>query len=168
MNFTTIYDALNINTWFLLAVRIASILAYALILFGAVAWYRHEKKKETPSKIRLYILLYAFILGCSLIVSSLFSIIRIPIYKNLIYDQYVDNNVYFVEGIISVTMNEDKEEIDTIMLNGVEFNLESKFEYNYSAKTIPTLQNGEYVRITYVSYNGNNFIMKIDKYIETQ
>ena len=60
---------------------------------------------------------------------------------------------------------ENPEQMISISLNGINFNIKEKYIYNYSNIKDLCLYDGDYARITYVTYKDNNFIMRIDKVI---
>lgn len=166
MNYITVFEAINIDVFKLMLINIIAIILYILIGIGVLIWYRHEKKKENPFKFRLFMLVGSMIFCLFLIIGAMISIINYPILKHNIYNQYVSNNVSITEGTADITIvtdDDDIQRISDIALKNVQFNTNSKYIYNYSDIHELCLQNGDYVRITYVTYKDENFIMKIEK-----
>lgn len=166
MSYITIFEAINIKIFKLILLDIIGIILLGLVGIWAFLWHKRERKKEKPFKIKLFNLKIG-ILGC--ITSTVFfltSIINYPILQHNIYNQYVNNNVSVIEGTATITVftdDDDIERIDEVTLEDVQFNTDSKYLYNYSDNHELCLQNGDYVRITYVTYKNQNLIMKIEK-----
>ena len=166
MNFTTVFECLDVSIFKIIMVYLIAIICFILVAFVAFIWYRYEMKKKKKSRIRKYYLISGII---SCIVASIFSlngIIEAPIYKYNIHTQYVEGNTYVTEGYADVEtfINEDDEEkIDSIAVNNIEFNTDSKYIYNYSDNHTLCVADEDYLRVTYVIYRNHNFIVKIEK-----
>lgn len=166
MNYTTVFECININIFTIILASIVAIVLYLALILVAIIWLKHEAKKNKSSKIKKYFLSMGIISGIIFSISSMLTIVQAPIYKNNLYNEYIAGNTILVEGyaIVETFTDEDGiERISSLALNDVNFNTSSKYMYNYSNADDICISNNDYVRITYVSYKNNNFVMKIEK-----
>ncbi len=166
MNYITVFECIDINIFTVIFIDIITIVLLAAIFVGAFFWLKHESKKNKSSKIRKYFLTMGIISCVTGIISPISSIVQAPICKNNLYNEYNTGNTMLVEGYAIVetfTDEDDIERISNLTLNDIDFNVNSKYMYNYSDIHDLCISNNDYVRITYVSYKNNNFVMKIEK-----
>lgn len=166
MNYITVFECININIFTIILTYIIAIILFVALVVWAILWYKHEAAKNDSSKIKKHFLKVAMVSGAIAIISSVFSIVKVSICKENLYDEYMAGNTLVTEGNVimeTITDEDEVERINKLVIDDIDFNTSSKYTYNYSDVHDLCISDGDYVRVTYVTYKNNNFVMKIEK-----